>query len=87
MTFTLHAGVKFTDGTPMDAAAVKWNLDRYRDKKVASPPSDVFNGLVTDVSTPDNLTVVLTLAHPSAILFNSLSGSPWCRRRLPKGRR
>jgi len=74
VTFKLHPGVKFTDGTPMDAAAVKWNLDRYRDKKVASPPSDVLGDLVTDVSAPDNQTVVLTLAHPSAILFDSLSG-------------
>jgi peptide/nickel transport system substrate-binding protein len=74
VTFTLRPGVKFTDGTPMDAAAVKWNIDRYRDKKIASPASDVLGGLVTDVSTPDDHTVVLTLSQPSAILFDTISG-------------
>lgn len=29
-TLTLHKGIKFTDGTPLDANAVKFNLDRYR---------------------------------------------------------
>ena len=74
-TFNLHPGVKFQDGTPMDAAAVKWNLDRYRDKKVASPPSDILGDLVTDVSTPDDHTVVLKLSQPSAILLDTLSGA------------
>ncbi len=29
-TFTLRKGAKFTDGTPADAAAVKFNFDRWR---------------------------------------------------------
>ena len=74
VTFKLHPGVKFSDGTAMDAAAVKWNIDRYRDKKVASPASDVLGGLVTDVSTPDDHTVVLKLSQPSAILLDTISG-------------
>jgi peptide/nickel transport system substrate-binding protein len=74
VTFSLHPGVKFQDGTPMDAAAVKWNIDRYRDKKVASPASDVLGDLVTDVSTPDDHTVVLKLSQPSAILLDTISG-------------
>ena len=74
VTFTLHPGIKFTDGTPLDAAAVKWNIDRESDKKIASPASDVLGGLVTDVSTPDDHTVVLKLSQPSAILLDTLSG-------------
>ena len=31
LTLTLREGVTFHDGTPMDAAAVKVNLDRYRE--------------------------------------------------------
>jgi peptide/nickel transport system substrate-binding protein len=29
-TFRLRAGVRFHDGTPLDAAAVAWNFDRWR---------------------------------------------------------
>ena len=35
-TFTLRADVKFTDDTPMNAAAVKANLDRVLDPKIQS---------------------------------------------------
>ncbi|GIE99554.1 ABC transporter substrate-binding protein [Paractinoplanes rishiriensis] len=31
-TFTLKDGVKFTDGTPVDAAAVAWNFDYWENK-------------------------------------------------------
>ncbi|MBU6422595.1 MAG: peptide ABC transporter substrate-binding protein [Chloroflexota bacterium] len=32
VTFELRQGVKYQDGTAFDAASVKWNLDRYRQK-------------------------------------------------------
>jgi peptide/nickel transport system substrate-binding protein len=35
-TFTIKQGVKFTDGTPLNAAAVKANLDRVVDPKTQS---------------------------------------------------
>jgi peptide/nickel transport system substrate-binding protein len=35
-TFTIKQGVKFTDGTPLNAAAVKVNLDRVVDPKTGS---------------------------------------------------
>jgi peptide/nickel transport system substrate-binding protein len=31
-TFTLKEGVKFTDGTPVDAAAIAWNFDYWENK-------------------------------------------------------
>src|SRR5580698_8207827 len=34
--FTIKQGVKFTDGTPLDAAAVKANLDRVVDPRTGS---------------------------------------------------
>lgn len=32
-TFKLRAGVRFTDGTPLDAAAVEWNFKRWAGKE------------------------------------------------------
>jgi peptide/nickel transport system substrate-binding protein len=76
VTFKLHPGVKFTDGTPMDATAVKWNFDHYTDKKVPNPICDVLCGIVTATAAPDAQTVVLTLSQPFAPLLDEISGVP-----------
>ena len=36
-TFKLHPGVRFHDGSPFDAKAVKWNFDRLIDPAVRVP--------------------------------------------------
>jgi len=76
VTFKLHPGVKFTDGTPMDATAVKWNLDHYTDKTVPNPICDVLCGVLTSTAAPDASTIVLTLSQPFAPLMDELSGVP-----------
>ena len=49
-TFSLKSGVKFSDGTPMDATAVCFNFDRWYNMKGAAAQSqmiyygDVFEG-------------------------------------------
>src|SRR2546427_9008805 len=30
VTFSLRQGVKYQDGSPFDAASVKWNIERYK---------------------------------------------------------
>jgi peptide/nickel transport system substrate-binding protein len=73
LTIHLRKDVTFHDGTPLDAKALKWNFDRYRDKSVGSSQSGVLSSLLTDVQTPDEYTVVLKLTSPYAPLFDFLS--------------
>lgn len=41
-TFTIRSGVKFSDGTPLTAAAVKWSLDRINSPKTYKADPNVF---------------------------------------------
>ena len=72
VTFKLHPGVKFHDGTPFNADVVVWNIQRNISKTVASVACDVLCGLVTDAVKVDDLTVTLKLSEPSAALFDAL---------------
>lgn len=61
-TFTLRPHVTFHDGTPFDAAAVKWNFDRWLGKQEHNwLPSTT---RIVKAETPDAATVVLTLGQP-----------------------
>jgi nickel ABC transporter nickel/metallophore binding protein len=58
-TFKLRAGVTFHDGAPFDAAAVKWNLERWVGVEDHSwLPSTT---RIAAIETPDDATVVLTM--------------------------
>ncbi|MEV0969225.1 ABC transporter substrate-binding protein [Microtetraspora glauca] len=59
-TLTLRDGVTFSDGTPLNAKAVKWSLDRYVEK--GADEARLWKDNVTSVETPDDSTVVFTLA-------------------------
>ena len=61
----------FHDGTPVNAEAVRWSLERAR----ALPKSTVASELtsIVDVQAPDANTVVLTLNRPAADLIYRLS--------------
>ena len=61
-TFNLRQGVTFHDGTPFNAETVKWNMERW-------VGSDRHNWLptttrISNIETPDQSTVVLTLSGP-----------------------
>lgn len=68
--FRLRQGVKFQDGTAFDAAAVKWNLDRYLTVPGSYRRSELAS--VSSVEVRDAATVVLHLAHPDASLLSQL---------------
>lgn len=71
LTLRLREGVRFHDGTPMDAAAVKANLDRYREARESRRKSELRS--VSAVEVVDPLTVRLTLSQPDAPLLAVLA--------------
>ena len=70
--FHLRKGIKFHDGTEMDADAVKFSVDRVRN----SPKSPGFSDgkQVADTIVVDKYTFKLTLSEPFAPLPSRLTG-------------
>ena len=71
MTIRLRAGVKFNDGTPLDAQAVKISLDR--DKTLARSARASELTPVSSVTTSGSRTVVIHLSAPFAPLTSLLA--------------
>lgn len=67
-TFELRDGVEFHDGTPFDAEAVKFSVDRALDPDNGLVAGDFAFGGVTEVEVVDDLTVVLHTEEPVAAL-------------------
>jgi len=70
-TLTLRQGTKFSDGSPITADDVKWNLDRAR-----NPKEGIWNFILesidsVEITAPD--TVVLHLKHPDPTLAAGLA--------------
>lgn len=55
ITFHLREGVKFHDGTDFNAEAVKWNIEKYKEKGRTEVAD------VASIECPDAYTVVITL--------------------------
>ena len=62
VTIKLRAGVKFNDGTPMTAEAVRFSLERHRDMKGSTRRSELDH--VTAIEVVDPTTVRLRLKSP-----------------------
>ena len=60
-TFKIRPGVRFVDGETLDAAAVKFNIERQM--KVQQGIAFVLGG-ITSIDTPDDKTVILNLSEP-----------------------
>ncbi len=58
-TFTLREGMKFTDGEPLNATAVKWSVDRVM--RLDLDPSWLVSAFVDRVEVVDTLTVKFIL--------------------------
>ncbi|MEO6913655.1 MAG: ABC transporter substrate-binding protein [Candidatus Baltobacteraceae bacterium] len=100
-TFTLKPGLKFSDGTPVDAQAVKFNFDRWRlvsdpyhGNEVYGYYADMFGGfpgLIGDVKVTSPTTVVLTLTRSFGPFLRDVAmpsfaiGSPTALRKDEEG--
>jgi len=71
VTIKLRSGVKFNDGTPLNAEAVRYSLDRHLTMKGSSRRSEL--ELVTSIEVVDPLTVRLRLKAPFSPLVAMLA--------------
>ena len=71
MTIKLRPGVKFHDGEPMDASAVKYSLDRHLSWKFSVRKSELSS--VESVEVGDPLTIKLNLKAPFSPLLSQLT--------------
>ena len=75
-TFRLRTGVKFQDGTDMDAAAVKFSLERAKafGDKDSEAAGFLLSG-IKDIATPSPTAVVITLSAPDVAFLSRLAYS------------
>ncbi|MGC4820764.1 ABC transporter substrate-binding protein [Micromonospora sp. DT63] len=85
-TLTLRDGVTFTDGTPLDAAAVKANIDKLREPGYAPGVAAVQLRNLTAAEVVDRRTVRLTLSTPDVLILDFLA-SPQGAQVSPKSLR
>ena len=74
-TFHLRSGLKFTDGTPLDASAVKYSIDRVM--KLGLDPSWLVSAFVEKVEVVDELTVKFILKKPVSYFPSLVATVPY----------
>jgi len=72
-TFKLREGVKFSDGTPLDAAAVKANIDQIRQPGYNPGLLAVQLKNLKDVEVVDPLTVRYVLTRPDVLILDFIA--------------
>jgi len=70
--FHLHKGVKFHDGTDLDAAAVKWNFERLLDPEEKVLTARFFT-IIESVEPLEAHTVKITLQYPNDTFLRALA--------------
>ena len=84
-TFVIKKGIKFHDGTTLNAEAVKFSLEKH-----IKGSQGRFIKIVKEITVKDPYTVVMTLKKPNPLLLNALSSpnigmvSPTAYNKAPK---
>lgn len=73
--FKLREGLKFTDGEPLDAAAVKWSIDRVM--RLALDPSWLVSAFVNRVEVIDTYSVKFILKEPVSFFPSLVATTPY----------
>jgi peptide/nickel transport system substrate-binding protein len=74
-TFKLHPGMKFPDGTPLDAEAVKWSVDRV--VRLEGDPNWLVSAFLDEAIVVDDLTITFKLQDPVGFFPYVLVDAPW----------
>jgi peptide/nickel transport system substrate-binding protein len=82
-TFHLRKGVRFSDGTAFDAAAVVRNIEHVQDPTTASSTGYLALQSIKKAVATNASTLTLTLSRPDSALLESLS-QPWVGIESPK---
>ncbi len=75
-TFKLRSGISFQDGTPFNAEAVKYNIERVLAPETASAQMAADLGDIAEIEVVDDLTVTIHFATPSVNLLDALRRMP-----------
>ncbi len=70
--FVLRKGVKFSDGTPLNAAAVKFSFERFVNPATKAANAFILDAL-KDITVVNDTTVDLNLKYPYAPLLGNLA--------------
>ena len=72
VTFMLKEGVSFHDGTPLNAEAVRFTFERFKEVGTRSP---IYGGIrqIAGVEIVDDLTVRFTFDQPAANFWSTVS--------------
>lgn len=82
--FALDPDASFSDGTPVDAAAVKANIEHLQDPDTGSSTGYLAVQQIAEVEVVDARTARFHLVRPDAALLESLA-QPWVAIQAPSG--
>ncbi|EHR69038.1 ABC-type dipeptide transport system, periplasmic component [Burkholderiales bacterium JOSHI_001] len=75
-SFRLKKGVRFSDGQPFDAAAVKFSFERAKAEKSTNKAKKAVFDNISSISTPDAHSVILTLNNADGNFLFRLGENP-----------
>ena len=74
ITFRLRKGITYHDGTPLTSKDVAYNIDRgVHPRDTTMTQFRVLFSAISQIETPDDLTVKLTLSAPSNVMLPALA--------------